>query len=161
MIPAVVTAELVPLISFCPILLMVAAFDLKQMRIPNVLVVAGALMFVFCLPFLEFPEALTRIAICAGAFVICVGLFAFRWMGGGDTKMIPVVFLFIPSNQASLYMMVFGFSLLTGIALVSTLRARLRHNDATWASMRPGAQFPMGVSIALSGLIFLGLSASQ
>lgn len=154
------SVDLLPLLLLCPILAFVAGFDLTQMRIPNVLVLSGLLLFASCIPLIGLSEALARATVFAAVFAICISLFACRMIGGGDAKMIPVVFLFIPSAQSTSYALILGWSLLGGILIVRGLRWGLQRDGAAWVSMRPGADFPMGVSIALSGLAFLGWTLS-
>jgi prepilin peptidase CpaA len=158
---AISYTDAVLLIVFCPILLAVALSDMKHLRIPNTMVMAGLGLFLLCAPLLGGSEAMMRAAISVLAFVVCVGLFAIRVMGGGDAKMIPVVFLFIPSEMAVRYLIVFGWSLPLGMMLVFLARRSVQTKLAGWASLKADAEFPMGVSIALSGVIFLTYAAMQ
>lgn len=147
-------------IVFCPILVAVALSDMKYLRIPNTMVMTGLCLFLLCAPLLGTTEALTRAVIGGLAFAICAGMFALRVMGGGDAKMIPVMFLFVPSHLASVYLIVFGWSLLLGMILIHVVRRGGQSGFAEWESMQTDAEFPMGVSIALSGFIFLAYAAS-
>jgi prepilin peptidase CpaA len=152
--------DVAPLTIVCPLLVAVALNDLKHLRIPNTLVFASLAVFALCTPINGLPEATIRFAFCGIAFAICAGLFAFRIMGGGDTKMIPIMFLFIPSDQAAFYMVVFAWSLLAGIILMRLLRLGLQYENAAWVAMRPHADFPMGTAIALSGFAFLAFTVA-
>lgn len=147
----------VPLWLMSPVLFAVAWNDLSRMKIPNYLVLSGLAVFVLSVPFLDYDEALARGLAGIICLAICLVLFAMRWLGGGDTKMLPVVFLFIPSAWVTAYMFSFAFSLIIGMVLVWGARIAFGRTDAKWISLRPGSAFPMGVSIALSGLFFAGL----
>jgi prepilin peptidase CpaA len=157
---SVFSAEVAPLLVVCPLLVSVAINDLKYLRIPNAIVLASLVVFVFCVPLIGLPEAIMRLAVSAVVFAICVGLYAFRIMGGGDTKMIPAMFFFIPGDEALSYTIIFAWSLLGGIILVRLMRLRLQHENASWVSMRPNAEFPVGTAISLSGFAFLVYSVT-
>ena len=160
MIPDVHWTYFAPLWLLCPVLVAVAWNDLSRMKIPNYLVICGLALFVLSLPFLDVDEAVAR-GIAGGiCLAICLALFGLRWLGGGDAKMLPVAFLFIPSAWVTSYMFGFAFSLLIGMVLIWTARAVFGRADADWISLRPGSAFPMGISIAMSGLFFAGLSIS-
>ncbi len=156
----ILSADTVLLLAFCPILVAVALSDMKNLRIPNTMVMAGLCLFIICSPLLGVFETSMRAAIGGLAFIICSGLFAFRVLGGGDAKMIPVVFLFIPSHLASIYMVIFGWSLLLGIVFIHLARKGFGNEQSGWVFLRAHADFPMGISIAMSGFIFLAYAAS-
>lgn len=145
-----------PIWLFCPVLVAVAFSDLTRMKIPNSLVAIGLALFLVSLPFLDFQEAIARIRVGAICFGLCLVLFAIGWLGGGDAKMLPVVFLFIPSSWVISYMFGFAASLLIGMILMWGARSIFGRPDSRWASLLPGAAFPMGISMALSGLSFAG-----
>ncbi len=152
--------DLVPLWLLCPVLIAVAWNDLSRLTIPNYLVVTGIVIFVCSLPLLDYQETFARVLAGVVCFTFCLVMFAMRWVGGGDAKMMPVVFLFVPSAWISSYIFGFAFSLIIGMTLVWAARVAFGRADAGWISLRPDAAFPMGVSIALSGLFLAGWATS-
>jgi prepilin peptidase CpaA len=136
--------------AFLPILLATAFFDLREMRIPNSLSWAGLAVFALGLPFLGFDEGLSRCLVGLMAFGICFGLFAAGWLGGGDAKIFPVTILFVPPDHLPMFLFSFSAAMIAGMVAIWCVRQRLSHPEAVWVSMKPGAAFPMGISIATS-----------
>lgn len=136
--------------AFLPILLATAFSDLREMRIPNRLSWAGLMIFAFCVPLLGVEAWSARILVALAAFSVCFGLFAVGWLGGGDAKILPVTFLFVPVSLLPLFLFSFCFAMILGMVAIWCARQRLSHPDAVWVSMQPGAAFPMGLSIAAS-----------
>ncbi|MDU8946035.1 prepilin peptidase [Ovoidimarina sediminis] len=145
--------ELIPLLLLAPLLVFVAFFDMRLMRIPNWISLAGLAIFVLTMPLLPGSEIVARLMMAAIVFVLGIGAFMMRWFGGGDIKILSVLFLFIPSGTLSLYGLGFSASMLAGIALILTLRTIPWPANTEWVSLRETGTFPMGISIALSGII--------
>ena len=137
-------------LAVLPVLLTTAIFDLRQMRIPNWLSWAGLAIFIATLPLLGFHDWAMRAAVGAAAFAVCFGLWAAGWLGGGDTKILPVTMLFVPVSLLPVYMYAFSAAMILGMIGIWLARQRFSHENAQWVSMQPGAAFPMGISIAAS-----------
>ena len=150
MIQPISATSLYVALAFLPILMTTAIFDLREMRIPNWLSWAGLAIFTATLPVLGLEEWFLRAAVGAIAFAFCFGLFAIGWLGGGDAKILPVTLLFVPLNILSVYMFAFSAAMLIGMVAIWVARRRFSHENALWVSMKPGAAFPMGISIAAS-----------
>lgn len=140
--------ELAIALAFVPILLAAAASDLRYMRIPNTLSIAALGVFMIAVPFLGFDAAILRVAIGLSAFALCFALFAVGWLGGGDAKLLPASILAIPPGMMPLYLFCFSVCMLAGMMAIWAARQHWSHSEAIWVSMRPGALFPMGISIA-------------
>lgn len=138
------------MLAFMPLLIAAGYSDLRLMRIPNSLSIAGLVLFAATLPLLGLDAWLLRGGAGLFAFLICFGLFAIGWFGGGDAKLLPVTFLFVPPSQLSAYLFAFAFSMILGMTLIWIARRFLSHPQAGWVAMQPNAQFPMGISIAAS-----------
>ena len=145
--------DFLPLWCLMPILGLTAWCDLTRMRIPNVLVLAGFAIFVATAPFLNMDEMLSRLMVGAITLVVCFTLFTVNVIGAGDAKMMSVIMLFVPSEFLTFYMFGFSLAMCAGMLGVFLARREFGSEAATWVSMRPKAHFPMGVSIALSGLL--------
>ncbi|MEO6298293.1 MAG: prepilin peptidase [Paracoccaceae bacterium] len=146
--------NIVPMLLLAPVLVAVAYFDLRFMRIPNglTLITLGVLALII----LFFPPAdlWARLAIAGLVFALgCVG-FAFRMVGGGDVKILSALMLAVPTSGIAVFANVFSVSLITGIILVLTLRRFPIVAKLGWKSFGGSTKFPMGLSIAMAGLAF-------
>lgn len=145
--------ELLPLILLAPLLAYMAYCDMRFMRIPNSLVLAMLLIFVLTAPLLPMDSILARLAAASVVFVIGFATFAVRLFGGGDVKALSALILFLPPHTWLEFCYVFSIAMLVGMAFIVTLRAAPRAQTSSWVSMRARGMFPMGVSIALAGLM--------
>lgn len=145
------TADLILLLIFLPIILGSAVSDFQQLKIRNVQVIAALALFVMISPFLiDLHEISLRLLSAALTFGICFILFALRLIGGGDAKMMPVLILFIPPSEMVLYLRIFAGALLL-VSLGALFMQRtpgLRR--AGWTSSQARRQVPVGVAMALS-----------
>lgn len=147
-------SEFTPLLLASPLLAVMAYGDLRRLRIPNRLVLTMVAVFVLSAPFLlELPEVGLRIAAAVAIYLVGLAGFALRLWSGGDVKAISALMLFLPSSTLVIYAFTFSASMLVGIVLVLSLRAIVGTPDSRWSSLRPQAGFPMGLSIALSGVL--------
>lgn len=144
---------MVPLLLIAPLLVAVAYSDLSRMRIPNVLSLAA--MAVFGLAALLAPpdDLVARIAVAGTVFVLGFGAFCLRLFGGGDVKMLSALLLFVPVPTMPLFGFVFAASMLAGIAIVLGLRRIPAAHRLGWKSISGSTGFPMGLSIAMAGLL--------
>ena len=145
--------SLVPLILISPILIAVAYCDLRFMRIPNVLSVLILAIFVTALLIDPPDDLLARLAVAAAVFGLGFTGFCFRMLGGGDVKILSAVMLFVPLHSLGLFAYIFSAALLVGIAAILTLRRLPLATDHRWKSISGSTRFPMGVSIALAGIV--------
>jgi prepilin peptidase CpaA len=87
---------------FLALCLFAALHDVNRLTIPNWLNLTIAGLFVPAALVSGLPLEILGGHVLAGAlaFVIAIGLFAFRVFGGGDAKMIPAVMLWIGPGAA-------------------------------------------------------------
>lgn len=152
------TSETLPLLLFAPMLFYAGLSDLQRMRIPNGVSYAAIGLFVVTLPFLAPPEILWRIAAAALVFVVGFGLWALRMFGAGDVKLLSALLLLVPVADLHLFSQVFAVCMLLGLALVTSVRASGLLRQTGWVSMRAAGHFPMGISIAMAGIVLPVLS---
>lgn len=144
--------DLIPLLLLSPVMLATGYSDLRRMRIPNALTFIAIMMFLLSSPmFLDSDEVLLRLLAAGIAFSVGFTLFCLGMLGGGDVKIFSVLLLYIPSHTLSLFLLLFSGTMSVGILLVYGLRG-LSNANTNWSSLRPGAGFPMGISIAMAGL---------
>jgi len=149
------------LLAVLPALVIVAGLkDLTSMTIPNW--ISGLLILVF------FPTALLlgltpmEIAIHAGvavvALLIGMALFALRFLGGGDVKLMAAACLWLGAAGSGVFVL---WTALVGGAFCLVLilaRAHLRPYvaagpDWLFQLMEPRGDIPYGVAIAIGALI--------
>ena len=87
------------LLGALAIALLVAAFtDLKRRQIDNWLnagIALAAPAFWWSSGLALWPDVAWQLGIALITFTICAGLFALRWMGGGDVKLLSALALWI------------------------------------------------------------------
>lgn len=133
-------------------------FDLRDMRIPNVISLAYLALFVVWAALAWSDIALaSRLGLSAVVFAVTFALFALRLMGGGDTKVLSAMALFIPIEHASSIVLLFSLCLLASIAVVLALRAVVDGGGSQWAVLSR-AKLPMGLAIGATGLIAQAVS---
>ncbi len=143
-----------------PLLLLAGLYDLRQMRIPNWL--NGALGLVFLATALAvhpLPEIGWRIAGALLVLVVGFGFFSLGRMGGGDVKMLAACALFVPAIHAGLVLQLLAVALAVGLGAIHLGRLAIGERPTEWRSLRKGARFPMGVSIAGATIAYLALAA--
>ncbi|GAA3868860.1 A24 family peptidase [Celeribacter arenosi] len=133
------------------ILSFVAAFnDLKRMKLPNVIVIALALVYVVVGPFVLSLEQYGWGFVHA-AVMYLVGMFAFMFLGvgAGDGKFAAAMSMFIPVADARMVLVIFAAYLLGAFAAHRIARRIPAVRSATpdWVSWESG-KFPMGLALA-------------
>jgi prepilin peptidase CpaA len=143
-----------PLLLASPLLVAIAVTDMTWMRIPNALVLAMLALFVLTAPFaLTFQEVGIRVAVAVAVFGLGFVAFAFNVIAGGDVKALAALMLFVPSSALAAYGFTFSAALLIGIAITVALRRLVGSPESRFVSLATNTGIPMGVGIALSGLI--------
>ncbi|WP_170459069.1 A24 family peptidase [Ruegeria arenilitoris] len=148
----------VPLWFMVPLFVAVAWTDLTEYRIPNLYCLIGVALFLVGSPALGLHEVGLRLIAAGLCFGICFALFAAGWLGGGDAKMLPVVFLAIPTQALSTYMLLLSAAMAFGLTSLTLLRLFVRQPTGKLAATLSGREFPLGIAIGLSGLILAGWS---
>lgn len=152
-------AEHAILVLLTPLLVAVALFDLRYMRIPNAIsLLAIALFAVFAL--IAPPDDLL-LRVIAAAVVLGVGFIAFALglFGGGDVKILASLMLFVPTAGLNAFAIHLACGLTFGIALVLALRKMPAILREGWVGLADQRGIPMGVSIAMAGLAYPILAA--
>ena len=147
------------LLAIAPILVYAAYSDLRQLRIPNWTSIVMLAVFAILLPTLPMSEILDRVLLALIVLSLGFVLFAVNALGAGDVKLLSALVLFVPSGQVALFFLIFSPALLLGIVAICLMRAHPPARMAGWQSIVTPAAFPMGISIALTGLVFLALLA--
>ena len=129
-----------------------AVFDLKTLRIPNVLSIVGIGIFLLTMPLLPLNEIGFR--ALASLVVFCLGLtaFAFGLVGGGDVKLLSVLLLVVPSAAWLLFTNAFAWSLLVGLVVFMSWQRVPRFQSVRFRASTEVGHFAMGPSIAMAGI---------
>ncbi len=143
-----------------PICIWVAWSDLREMRIPNVSVLALAGVFVvvglIALPFEVYYMRLLQLVIVllAGFLVTSLGL-----VGAGDAKFAAAMAPFIAPGDYLMFFTLFA-AVLVGSWITHRSAGRVpavRRATPDWISWDRGKLFPMGVALAGALVVYLAL----
>lgn len=145
--------SVIPLLLLSPLLIAVGYFDLRYMRIPNVFSLVA--LAVFAMMALMFPagDLGSRLLAAAAILVIGFGSFAMGLFGGGDVKVLAVMMLFVPTSTLAIFAFVFAGAMASGILAVLILRTSERITHSGWKGLASIGSFPMGVSLAVTGIL--------
>ncbi|GAB5501746.1 prepilin peptidase [Pyruvatibacter sp.] len=151
---------------FPALMIAAAASDAASMRIPNWLTGTLAMAFPIAAAGTAMPlETLgLHVAVGFGALIICMGLFATGWIGGGDAKFFAATALWLGPYH------ILGFALIStvlgGFLTLALLSFRKLPMPAPLAAqgwlMRlhdPKEGVPYGLALAAGGLLVFGQSA--
>jgi len=151
------------LILFSALVIVAALHDLVSFTIPNWISVALVVAFVPAVWVAGLPVAAIGVHLAVGlaAFAVAVAMFALRWIGGGDAKLLAAVALWIGLPALG------TFALATAVAggalalvLLAVRKDWVRAHAGTppaWAQrlMQPDGPAPYGVAIAFGSLFAL------
>lgn len=146
--------EIVPMLLLAPVLMAVAYFDLRFMRIPNILSLMVLAVFAVAAFFFPPADLLARLVIATSVLLLGFIGFSFHLIGGGDVKILSALMLVVPTSGIVVFANVFSISMFAGIILVLAIRRFPQVNSLGWKSFGGSHKFPMGLSIALAGLAF-------
>lgn len=146
--------DILPMLLLAPILVAVAYFDLRFMRIPNSLTLITLGIFAVVVLLSPPADLWLRLGIAGLVFALGCVAFAFRLIGGGDVKILSALMLAVPVNGIAVFANVFSASMIAGIVVVLTLRRIPQSTSWGWKSFAGSKKFPMGLSIAMAGLAF-------
>jgi prepilin peptidase CpaA len=141
------------------LLFYVAYNDLRHYKIRNELIIALAVLFIIhAVVSGRWTSAQWNIAFAAVMFLAMLLLYARRLMGGGDVKLLGVVFLWVGIDCALPFAV-----LLLAFAGVHALAARLGWVEVQRASndARPRIPFAPSIAAALIGVFMLGCLAPR
>ncbi len=154
------------IVAVFPLLMVTAAAsDAVSMRIPNWLTGTLALAFPLAAAGTAMPIGTLglHIAVGLGALLVCMGLFATGWIGGGDAKFFAAAALWLGPAQILGFLLV--STVLGGLLTLALLFFRKLPMPAPLAAqswlMRlhdPGEGVPYGLALAAGGLIAFGQS---
>lgn len=147
------THRLVPLMALAPLLIAVAVSDLRRLRIPNSYCLSAVALFAASAVAGLAPDYALRIAVAVSVLVLGFVAYCLKLFGGGDVKFMAALLLFVPVDSLQVYAFVFSAAMVAGIAAFLSLKRLPAAAALNWRSMAPGRQMPMGVPIALSGLL--------
>jgi len=154
--------SVLPLLALSPVLVAVAIRDLSQLRIPNSLVLIALFIFAVSCTLLPAGEIAYRCIAAAITFALLLPLFAGRLVGGGDVKMLPALVLFVPPEHWQDFGTLLSISLVVGVIGICGARVATSGRVPTgWLALDRRGTFPMGVSIALSGLALTAFLEAQ
>ena len=149
------------LLSVFPALAIVAALkDLTSMTIPNwvsLALVAGFFPAALAVGLSPMTVAI-HLGIAIAALMVGAGMFALRWIGGGDAKLIAASCLWLGVTGSGMFLLWTG--LMGGLFCVVLIFARFYSRPYLMGApgwivqlMEPRGDIPYGVAIALGALM--------
>lgn len=142
-----------------PLLVAVILYDLRFLRIPNLLVLLFAVVALVSVPLsVPLDEVLWRLLAAVLVLLAGFALFALRLMGAGDVKLMAVLMLLVPVSGWAIFALLFSLSIFLGTALLMGLRRATATRQTRWLSLQDHSRFPLGLSIGIAGLAFLALA---
>lgn len=149
------------LLGVMPALVIIAGLkDLTTMRIPNWI---SLLLLVFFFPaaFVMGLPPLTialHVGVAFAALVVGAGMFALRWIGGGDAKLMAAACLWLGVEGSGMFLLWTG--VMGGLFCLTLLFARFHSRPYLagapgWvvSLMEPKGDIPYGVAIAAGALM--------
>ncbi|MCB2134340.1 MAG: prepilin peptidase [Rhodobacteraceae bacterium] len=146
-------SSVVPLVLIAPLMVAVAYCDMRFMRIPNAISLLMVAVFGLCSLVLPMPDLAPRLTAAALVFAVGFVAFCFRLFGGGDVKVLAALVLFVPSENLAQFSYIFSVSMILGVAAILTMRRLPFAGGESWKALSGSTKFPMGISIALAGLL--------
>ena len=148
-------------LALIPICLIVAKNDLKEMKIPNWTVLTMVALFIV-LGFLVLPFEVYYWRFIGLAVTLVAGflLSMAKLMGAGDAKFMAAAALFIAPSDAGtviIILAVLGPITLLFHRLAGRLYVKKNHPD--WESFQRIREFPWGLPLTATLLIYLGMAA--
>lgn len=149
------------LLAVMPALVIVAGLnDLTSMKIPNW--ISGLLILAFFPAALVLGQApltiLTHAGVAALALVVGAGMFALKWIGGGDAKLMAAACLWLGLEGSGMFLLYTG--LMGGLFCVLLMFARTYSRPYLLGApgwvvqlMEPRGDIPYGVAIAAGALL--------
>jgi prepilin peptidase CpaA len=140
-------------LSFASLMVAAAVFDVRYLRIPNIL--SGALIVLFactCIAGLFRPLTPHLISFAVAAIGGCILFFGNVW-GGGDTKLLAAITLFLEPNELLSFFLT--VAVIGGVLATVMLAVRFAPVRSLNPSSSPRKNVPYGVALAGGGLLWL------
>ena len=154
----------VAFVAMVPLMVLTAYWDLKNLKIPNWLVLCVLATFVVSgLWGLPFDTFLWRLLYGCIALVIGFGLFALGGIGGGDAKMAAALVPFAMPSDVVVLLVLYSVMTLALLMIVRLIMQMVRHRETGWLALdqlqKPARErvFPMGLIFGSTILAYLGI----
>ena len=153
------TLALLALLPFPALVIVAALRDATSMTIPNWISVSLAGAFLIAALFVRLPLPFLGTAALAGVVVLAAGvaMFALRWLGGGDAKLLAACALWL--GWSGLTPLIIYTGVAGGVLTLSLLASRRAAEvyalrGPAWVDrlLTPGGDVPYGIAIAAGAL---------
>ena len=144
----------VPAAALALLCLTAAWYDLRLRRIPNwlCLLTAVAGLAYVAMPLTAGAPWWSFLLHGVVALVVGMGLFAIRWVGGGDAKFYAALACWFPFGRAPLLLIAVALSGLVLLIVWFTVR-RLQGKKFRGTTNDDAAKLPYGIAIALGAML--------
>jgi prepilin peptidase CpaA len=130
-------------------MVLAAASDVEQRRVPDILSSAVALSGVAALPAFAPADAVAAVALAVATAVAAIICFARGWFGGGDAKLLSATMLWTGTGHLALFAVAMALASIAVAALLGVSRALA----APGAEKAAAPSLPLAVPIACGGIV--------
>lgn len=152
--------ELAIMFVFPALMVFAGATDLFTLMIPNRVSLGLVAGFVLLAPFagLGWEAIALHFALGLVMLVICIGIFAMGWIGGGDAKLFAAASLWMGHEyiyEYALITAIFGGVLTVGMLILRMYPLPVGLRSQMWISRLhdAGRGVPYGIALAAAGLL--------
>lgn len=144
-------------IAFGLFLLAAALQDMRELRIGNWISIALLALYPLWIFATQFePDIWQNAVLCVATFAIGTLLFAMRWLGGGDVKLLAAIALWFDFSAAPsllLFIAIGGGVLVLVLVPLRRLLPRAVHKRSQWKVLQPSGPIPYGLAIAIGAVL--------
>lgn len=138
------------------LLVAVIIYDLRFMRLPNLLVLLFVLVFALTVAWtLPLNDLAWRVGVALAILLVGAAANVAKLLGGGDVKTLAALILFVPRESLLSFAFLFCICMIVGIMGLLALRRVLRTKNPIWRGLQENGRYPMGISIGMAGLIMV------
>lgn len=142
---------------FIVLVIAAALQDMRELRISNWISVAMIALFPLWIVATRFETDIWQnVALCLLTFAIGTALFALRWLGGGDVKLLAAIALWFDfaAAPALLFCITIGGGVLVLLLLpIRRLLPEAVYRKTKWKFFQSGGPIPYGLAIAIGAIL--------
>lgn len=144
-------------IAFIVLVVLAALQDMRELRISNWISAALIILFPLWIMATRFETDIWQnLVLCAVTFAIGTGLFALRWLGGGDVKLLAAIALWFDFGAAPILLLCIAMGGGILVLLLVPLRrlvSKAACERTKWKFFQPGGPIPYGLAIAVGAIL--------
>lgn len=144
-------------LAFIALVIVAALQDMRELRISNWISAALIVLFPLWIVATRFETDIWQnLVLCVVTFAIGTGLFALRWLGGGDVKLLAAIALWFDFGAAPVLLLCIAMGGGILVLLLLPLRrlvSKALYERTKWKFFQPGGPIPYGLAIAIGAIL--------